>query len=47
MSIKEQEYFVGASEEMRNATIYLVVSVCPSAWNNSAPTGIIFIKFYI
>jgi len=25
---------------------YFVLSACPSAWNNSAPTGLIFTKFY-
>ena len=29
------------------AAISFVMSVCPSAWNNSAPTGRILIKFYI
>ena len=24
-----------------------ILSVCPSAWNNSAPTGRLFMKFYI
>jgi hypothetical protein len=28
------------------ATISFVLSVRPSAWNNSAPTGLIFMKFY-
>jgi hypothetical protein len=35
---------------LRKATISFVISVfpsvLPSAWNNSAPTGRIFIKFY-
>jgi len=32
---------------MRKVTISFVMSVRPSAWNNSAPTGRIFIKFDI
>ena len=28
-------------------TINIITSVCPSAWNNSAPTGRIFMKFDI
>jgi hypothetical protein len=33
--------------KLRNATITFVMSVCLSAWNNSAPTGRIAIKFGI
>jgi len=38
-----------ARKNLRKATINFVVcpSVCPFAWNNSAPTGRIFIKFDI
>ena len=32
---------------MRKATVSFFMYVCPSAWNNSAPIGRIFIKFYI
>jgi hypothetical protein len=38
--------FTGTFAELQNATISFV-SVRPSAWNNSAPTGRIFMKFYI
>ena len=41
--------FLGAFAKFRKATISFVMSVCPSvylsAWNNSAPTGQIFIEF--
>ena len=40
-------YLPGASAKLRNATVNFVMSVCPSAWNNSAPTGPIFVKFYV
>jgi len=40
--------FLGAFTEFRKATMSFVMSVCPSvspsAWNNSAPTGRIFVK---
>jgi hypothetical protein len=39
--------FLGAFENLRKATLSFVMSVCPSAWNNSAPTGRIFVKFSI
>jgi hypothetical protein len=35
----------GAFAKLWKATISFVMSVCPSTWNNSAPTGRIFIKF--
>jgi hypothetical protein len=38
---------VGAFAKLRKATISFVMSVCPSEWNNSAPSGRIFMKFYI
>ena len=45
------DWFLGALEKFRKATISLVMSlclsVCPSACNNSAPTGRIFMKFDI
>ena len=39
--------FLGAFAKLQKATISFVLStsVCPSAWNNSAPTGWIFMKF--
>jgi hypothetical protein len=40
-------YFLGAFEKLRKATISFVMSVRLSAWNKSAPTGRIFIKFDI
>jgi hypothetical protein len=40
-----------AFAKLEKATIYFVMSVCPSvrlcAWNNSVPTRRIFVKFYI
>ena len=37
--------FVGAITKLRNAIISFVMSVRPSARNNSTPTGWIFMKF--
>ena len=43
--------FLGAFAKLRKATIRFAISVCkpllPSVWNNSAPTGRIFMKFDI
>jgi hypothetical protein len=43
--------FLGAFVKLRKATISFVMSVCLSlrlsAWENSAPTGRIFMKLYI
>ena len=36
---------LGAFAKFRKSTVGFVVSVCPSVWNNSAPTGRIFMKF--
>jgi hypothetical protein len=36
--------FLGAFPEFHKATISFVMSVRPSAWNNSAPIGRMFIK---
>jgi hypothetical protein len=37
---------LGAFAKLRKTTIYFVVTrVCPYAWNNSTPTGRIFMKF--
>ena len=50
-SIKTEESFLvmpkllDAFSKLRKATIGVVMSVCLSAWNNSAPTGRIFMKF--
>jgi hypothetical protein len=42
-------HFLGKLAKLRKATISFVMSVClsvrPSAWNNSVPTGRIFMKF--
>ena len=35
----------GAFAKLRKATIRFVMPVCPSALNNSAPTGWIFMRF--
>jgi hypothetical protein len=40
-------FFLGAYAKLRKATISFVMSVRPSAWNNSAPAGRIFVKFDI
>jgi len=40
-------FFSGAFAKLRKATRSFVVSVRLSAWNNSAHTGRIFMKFYI
>ena len=37
----------GAFVKLRKATVSYVMSVRPTAWNISAPTGRIFMKFYI
>jgi len=39
--------FLGALVKLRKATISFLMSVRPSARNNSAPTGRIFMKFDI
>jgi hypothetical protein len=39
--------FLGAFAELWKATVSLVMTVCPSEWYNSAPTGRIFMKFDI
>ena len=38
---------LGAFAKFRKATFNFVMSDRPSEWNNSAPTGRIFIKLYI
>jgi len=44
-------WFSGAFEKLRKATVSFVMSirlsVLQSAWNNSAPTGQIFMKYYV
>jgi hypothetical protein len=37
--------YLGALAKLRKVIINSVMSVCPSAWNNSVPTGRIFMKF--
>jgi len=41
------EQFLGAFAKLRKTTISLVMSVHLSAWNNSVPTVLIFVKFDI
>jgi hypothetical protein len=41
------DWFLGAFAKLRKATISFVMSVRPSAWNNSALTERILIKFDI
>jgi len=38
---------LGAFAKLRKATAGFVMPVRPSAWNNSTPTGRIFVKFDI
>jgi hypothetical protein len=38
--------FLGAFPELRKSLISFVMFACPYAWNNSAPTGRIFVKFH-
>jgi len=40
---RQSDRFLRAFAKLLKATI--VMSVCPSAWNNSASTGRIFMKF--
>jgi len=42
-----KRYSWGAFVKLRKAATSFVMSVCPSAWNNSASAGRIFMKFYI
>jgi hypothetical protein len=37
--------FLRTFEKLQKVTISFIMSVCPSAWNNSAPTGCIFMQF--
>jgi hypothetical protein len=39
--------FLGAFAKLRKATITFVISVRPSAWNDSAPNGRIVMEFDI
>jgi len=39
--------FLGELAKLGKRLLSLVISVCLSAWNNSVPTGMIFMKFYI
>jgi hypothetical protein len=41
------EHFLGAVTKLRKETISFVMSVRPSAWNNSASTGLICMSFDI
>ena len=38
---------LGAFAKLRKATISFIMSICPSIWNNSAPTWRISKRFYI
>jgi len=39
--------FLGAFAKLRKETVSFVMSFLPAAWNNSAPTPTIFMKFEI
>jgi hypothetical protein len=43
----ESYTFLRAFAKLQKATISFVMSVRPPAWNNSAPTRLIFMKFDI
>ena len=47
MLAERMPVILGAFAKWRQATISFVMSVCPSAWNYSAPTGWILVKFDI
>jgi hypothetical protein len=47
MELKNGGKFLGAFAKLRKATIGFVTPVRLSAWNNSAPTARIFMKFDI
>jgi hypothetical protein len=47
MPCGENKQFLGAFARLQKATISFVISVCRSAWNNSALTRRIFMKFDI
>jgi hypothetical protein len=42
-----RQCFLGAFAKLRKVTVNFAMSVRPSAWNNSAPTGRIFMKLGI
>jgi hypothetical protein len=42
---ENNEPLLGMFTNLQRATISFIMSVCLSAWNNSAPTGQIFMKF--
>jgi len=44
---KSSLFYLVAFASLREETISFVMSVCLSAWNNMAPMGRIFMKFYI
>ena len=46
-STSRQDYFLDEFAKLRQATIGFVMCIRPPAWNNSAPNGRIFIKFYM
>jgi len=35
------------AKQLQKATVRFVMSVRPSAWSNSAPTGRTYVKFYV
>ena len=38
--------FLGVFAKLWKVTISFVMSVCPSAWNNTVPSGRVVMKFY-
>jgi len=40
-------FLLGAFAKLLKATVSFIMPDGPSAWNNSAPTGRIFMKFYM
>jgi hypothetical protein len=45
--IKSCTQFLDASAKLRKSAASFVMPIRPSAWNNSSPTGRIFVEFYI
>jgi hypothetical protein len=43
---KKKLYSLGACAKLRKTSITFVMLVCPSEWNNWAPTAQIWVKFY-
>jgi len=40
-------HYLDTFAKLHKVTVRFVMAICLSAWNNFAPTGWIFLKFYI